>query len=425
MALAAALSLTLAACSSDSDGDAAGTAVVDPATTPAATPAPTTGAPATDAAAPTGDPTTTIAATTTTAAAAQPVSADDVALEPFAELDTPIALAARGNEPDAVYVAERAGRIVRVGLDGTVGEVVLDISDDTSTDAERGLLGLAFHPDGGLLYVSFTDDDGNSQIDEYGIVDDGTVDTESRRTVLTQNQPFANHNGGHIAFGTDEMLYFGLGDGGAADDPQRSALDPSTLLGKLVRIDPTAPSDGLGYTVPDDNPFVGVDGARPEIWASGLRNPWRFSFDRANGDLWIGDVGQNVWEEIDHAPASAGGGRGLNFGWSAYEANQRFNDDQPADGATPPVFEYEHGDDGCSVTGGFVYRGAAVPELVGTYVFGDYCSGRIWGLQPAEDTYTRIDLAELGTLASFGEDATGELYAVSLGGEIRRFSPAS
>jgi glucose/arabinose dehydrogenase len=311
-----------------------------------------------------------------------------------------------------------------VTLDGTIDVVVRDISDDTTTDAERGLLGVTFSSDGSLLYVSFTDEDGNSRIDEYGVVEDGTVDTESRRSVFDQDQPFANHNGGHVATGPDGFLYIGLGDGGAAGDPERSSLDPSTVLGKLLRIDPSRPSTDLPYSVPEDNPFVGVDGARAEIWSLGLRNPWRFSFDRTTGDLWIGDVGQNVWEEIDRSTVAEGAGRGVDFGWSAFEGTHRFNDDQSSESHTPPIFEYDHGEDGCSVTGGHVYRGTQIPGLVGTYVFGDYCSGLIWGLQQATDgSVTRTELARFSTLVSFGEDAAGELYAVSLDGEVARLSP--
>jgi glucose/arabinose dehydrogenase len=196
------------------------------------------------------------------------------------------------------------------------------------------------------------------------------------------------------------------------------------LLGKLLRIDPMTPSGDLGYTVPADNPLVGVDDARPEIWSSGLRNPWRFSFDAASGDLWIGDVGQGEWEEIDLAVAAAGAGRGISFGWSAYEGTHRFNDDQPADGHMAPLLEYPHGP-GCSVTGGYVYRGTRLPGLVGAYVYGDYCSGQIWAVRVVDGAVTEeAEIGNVDSLVSFGEDITGELYALSLDGAVLRFDPA-
>jgi glucose/arabinose dehydrogenase len=406
----------LAACGSDDPGAETG------ATSPvvAISPSPTTGAPTT--APPASDatePGSTPAPPTTT-----PVALNDVqvSLDDVGSFDQPIALVARPGHPDLLYVAERPGRVRAVG-DG-VDDVVLDITGNTTTDAERGLLGLAFSPSGDFLYVSYTDDDGTSTIDEYGVVDDGTVDTNSKRRILTQDQPYANHNGGHIIFGPDGYLYFGLGDGGAADDPDRNGLDLDTWLGKLLRIDPSQPDGDQPYSIPTDNPYVTVAGARPEIWSSGLRNPWRFSFDRATGDLWIGDVGQNQWEEVDLAPATDGAGKAADFGWSAWEATHRFNEDQDAPDHVPPIAEYEHGSEGCSITGGFVYRGTAVPALTGVYVFGDYCSGKIWGLRFAADgSIERAELASLPTLVSFGEDLDGELYAVSLDGSVVRFSP--
>ncbi len=303
---------------------------------------------------------------------------------------------------------------------------MLDITSETTTDSERGLLALAFAPDGAKAYVSYTDDDGNSRIDEYSVGGDGTFDPDSARHVLLVDQPYPNHNGGDIAFGPDGYLYFGLGDGGSGGDPQRNGLSGSTLLAKLLRIDPSKPSGDLGYTVPADNPFVGQQGVRPEIWAMGLRNPWRWSFDSATGDLWIGDVGQGQWEEVDVARATGGkdAGKGLSFGWSALEGTHRYNDDQPTDGQTAPVLEYEHGDDGCSIVGGFVYRGAAIPALRGAYVYGDYCSGKVWAIAVDGTTVTQhVQLGEVADLVSFGEDAKGELYAISLDGPVTRLSP--
>ena len=220
------------------------------------------------------------------------------------------------------------------------------------------------------------------------------------------------------------MLYIGLGDGGSGGDPDRNGLDLATPLGKILRIDPVA-TDAEPYTVPADNPFVGVDGADPRIWSLGLRNPWRFSFDSATGDLWIADVGQDEFEEINHAPAAGGlgAGRGLSFGWSAFEGNSEFNADQPADGHTPPVYVYSHDEGGCSVSGGVVARDSTVPNLSGWYLFGDYCTGEIWALDPAgaPDAPRIVPLANLEGVAAISVGGDGQLYAVSNGGTIARF----
>jgi glucose/arabinose dehydrogenase len=225
-------------------------------------------------------------------------------------------------------------------------------------------------------------------------------------------------------FGPDGLLYIGLGDGGSADDPERNGLDLATPLGKILRIDPT-PSATEPYTVPTDNPFVGVEGADQRIWSFGLRNPWRFSFDSATGDLWIADVGQNEFEEINLAPATGGrdAGRGASFGWSAFEGNEVFNDDQPTENHVAPVYVYSHADGGCSVSGGAVARDTSVPDLAGWYVFGDYCSGDIWAFDPASagDAPRVVPLANLPGLAAVSVGADGELYAVSNSGTIARF----
>lgn len=417
---AAVIALVLAGCGSDS-------APATDATVITAVPTVATTATATTPAAPAdGGVATTVppASSPPTTAPAGPLEDVAVGFTEVVTLDQPMVFTTRPGFDELWYVAERPGRVRVIG-DG-IDEVVLDIGDDTTTEAERGLLGLAFSPNGEYLYLSYTDDDGDTQLDEYGIVEDGTVDTNSRRTILQFDQPYPNHNGGHVTFGTDGYLYLGLGDGGAADDPERTSLDPQTLLGKLIRIDPSTPADGFAYSVPADNPFVGVEGARPEIWSLGLRNPWRFSFDPATGDLWIGDVGQNQWEEIDLAPASEGAGRGVSFGWSAYEGTHRFNEDQPADGHAGPLLEYQHGDDGCSVTGGAVYRGTAIPDLVGAYVYGDYCSGNVWAVRPPTDgsPAAPVVLGRVPALVHVGTDAAGELYLVSLNGPIVRLDPA-
>jgi glucose/arabinose dehydrogenase len=252
--------------------------------------------------------------------------------------------------------------------------------------------------------------------------DDGSIDAASQRTVITVDQPYANHNGGKITFGTDGMLYIGLGDGGAGGDPERRAMDLSSPLGKILRIDPLG-SGYQPYSVPPDNPFVGVDGARPEIWSYGLRNPWRFAFDPSTDDLWIGDVGQGDWEEVNVALAADGGGRGVNFGWSALEGTHPFNADQSGEGSQLPIWEYQHGDDGCSVSGGTVYRGNAVPSLVGWYVVTDYCSGKVWALQ-ADGTVVVLGTVT-GNPSAIVTGPDGELYVLAHSeGVAYRIDPA-
>ena len=321
-----------------------------------------------------------------------------------------------------IYIVEQDGRVVMLS-DGGPGAVALDMTDLTNADGERGLLGLAVTADGTLAYVNYTDNAGNTQIDEYAIAADGTFEPATRRAVLEFAQPYPNHNGGDLAFGPDQMLYIGTGDGGSGGDPDRRALDLGEWLGKMLRIDPH-PSTDAEYTVPPDNPFVGVDGARPEIWSIGLRNPWRFSFDRSTGDLWIADVGQGQWEEVDVAWAADGGGRGMNFGWSAWEGNHRFNDDQSPDGVTPPIHEYEHVGADCSISGSALYRGTAIPALVGWYVFADYCSGQVRALQIEDRAVAKqLSLAHAQAISAVTEGPDGELYVLSNSGPIYTVQP--
>ena len=339
-----------------------------------------------------------------------------VRLERVAVLDQPVALALRPDDP-ALYVAERPGRVIAL-RDGADPEVVLDLADRVSLGSEQGLLGIAFSPDGGFLYVDITDVGGDTRILEFRVEDEG-IDPSSEREVLRVDQPYSNHNGGNLAFGPDGYLYVALGDGGSAGDPEGRAQSVSTLLGKLLRISPR-PSDGEPYGIPPDNPFVGREGARPEIWAYGLRNPWRFSFDRETGDLWIGDVGQASWEEIDVEPAGSAGG--LNYGWDVREGTHPFESGSTDPEMVVPVFEYPHDGSTCAVTGGYVYRGEDIAALAGAYVFADYCSGRLEAFV-LRDGVARAH-RELGPvvegLASFGQDALGELYALSLSGSVYR-----
>lgn len=352
--------------------------------------------------------------TAQTKSPAPPLTADQVTFAPFvSDLASPVDLAWRGGD-DVLYVALQGGTIVPV-RGGVAGAPVLDISGSVTSGVEQGLLGLAFHPSEPLAYVNYTDANGDTVIAEYSVADDGTFDASTARELLTIDQPHANHNGGNLEFGPDGYLYIGMGDGGSGGDPDRRSLNLSELLGKMLRIDPT-PIGDQPYSVPADNPFVGVDGARPEIWSAGLRNPWRFTFDSATGDLWIGDVGQGEWEEINLTRAVDGGGRGMNFGWSAFEGTHRFNDDQSEDGVTMPIFEFQHGPAGCSVSGGDVYHGSEVPALAGWYVFSDYCSGIVTALQQTDGALTgQVQLGTISAVSAICSGPDGQLYVLSLG----------
>jgi glucose/arabinose dehydrogenase len=355
------------------------------------------------------------------AVAAAPTSATaaladaEVVLTPVATLSSPVALATRPNDP-ALYIAEQEGLVQRV-VDRQATKI-LDISERITSGGEQGLLGLTFAADGNTLYVSFTDRRGSLAVKAYGFSEAGKVKRRSGRNIIKVAHPGeTNHNGGNIAFGPDGHLYIGTGDGGGGGDPGENAQDLESLLGKILRIDPTRRG---GYSIPAGNPFVGQPG-RDEIWAYGLRNPWRWSFDRLTGDLWIGDVGQNHWEEIDFQPASSNGGE--DYGWDNMEGTEEFEGPVPPN-HTPPVFAYPH-NGACSVTGGYVYRGSNIPNLQGAYVFGDFCVGELLAFtDPASDL--RALNANVGQfhLASFGEDESGELYVLSLGGGVFRIDPA-
>jgi glucose/arabinose dehydrogenase len=346
-----------------------------------------------------------------------PGDAAQVALTEVARAQNPTAGTA--GPKDTVWIAERAGTVRVLDGDG-LGEPVLDISDETTTDGERGLLGLAFDQDFAHLYLSYTDLQGTSTIDEFA-VQDGTVREDTRRTVLTQEQPESNHNGGDIRFGPDGHLYIAFGDGGGGGDPEGNGQKLDTLLGKLLRIDPQG---GDPYAIPEDNPFVGAPNARGEIWAYGLRNPWRFSFDSATGDLFIGDVGQSDWEEIDRAPASSAGGE--NYGWSQMEGTHPFRGGTEPANHVPPIHEYDRTGLGCSVTGGYVYRGEAIADLTGQYVYSDYCDGTLRSLEIDNGEVTaEHDLGvNGGEVVSFAQDGDGELYVLAIGGTVSRVDPA-
>jgi glucose/arabinose dehydrogenase len=431
----AALALTATACA---DGGESAGSPSDPAPAPAPT---TTAPPATTAPAPastapgtspgggtlpvapgTTTPVTTAAPPPATVPTLEQLAGVRVDLRRVADLDEPVDLVARPGDPTGLHVAERVGRVVR--LDGEETTTVLDMEDRTEARGEQGLLGLTYSTDGSRLYLSYTDRSGDSVVDEYAMRPDGTADPASRRELLTIAQPYPNHNGGEILTGPDGLLYLGFGDGGAGGDPERYALNLGSRLGKILRIDP-APSGGQPFTIPADNPFA-AGGGLPEIWSYGLRNPWRFSFDPATGDLWVADVGQNEVEEVSLAPAVDGAGRGTNFGWSAFEGTRRFNEDQPATGALPPVHEYEHGSLGCSVSGGEVYRGAAIPALQGAYLFADFCVPGVRaipaGAGPWQDAVRLTDEGE--SIAGFGLGPDGELYALSLDGAVSRIEAA-
>jgi glucose/arabinose dehydrogenase len=341
-------------------------------------------------------------------------------LEKIGDFDQPVYVTQAPGSDD-LYVVEKGGT-VRIVRDGKVESgSALDIRAEVATESEQGLLSVAFAPDfrdSRLAYAYYTSKDGNQNVVEYAVGDDGAFDSSSRREVLRMDDFAANHNGGLLMFGPDGHLYIGTGDGGVADDPRRNGQDLGSPLGKLLRIDP-ASGEGLPYGIPADNPFVDTPGARPEIYSYGLRNPWRYSFDRRTGALVIGDVGQGTLEEVDYVPD--GGGRGANFGWSAFEGNDRFNLDQQAPNAVAPVLTYGR-DDGCSVTGGYVVRDPALPALEGRYLYGDFCNPSLRTFLPAkhgarDDRPLGLEVPEL---SSFGQDDQGRIYATSLAGPVFR-----
>ncbi|MBK8563156.1 MAG: PQQ-dependent sugar dehydrogenase [Saprospiraceae bacterium] len=323
---------------------------------------------------------------------------------------------------DRLFVVEQRGRIWILDANGNkLPNPFLDIDPSVgSSGNEQGLLGLAFHPNYPTtphFYVNYTDNNGDTKVSRFSIstTDPNLADPSSELVLLTADQPYSNHNGGGVKFGPDGYLYIGLGDGGSGGDPQGNGQKKNTLLGKMLRIDVDG---GNPYIVPATNPFINDSNYLPEIWALGLRNPWRFSFDRVTGDLWIGDVGQDAWEEIDLQPAASPGGE--NYGWRCYEGNHAFNTNNclGASNYVPAVAEYVNGGGECSVTGGFVYRGSKHPMIYGHYLFTDYCSGKLWWLTPnTSGGYDREQLADFvnNQMVSFGENQAGELFMLGNG----------
>ncbi len=340
-----------------------------------------------------------------------------------------------GDGSGRLFLVQQSGliRVMRSG--GLLTAPFLDIRGKTRADGERGLLGLAFPPafgDKQRFYVDYTDLNGDTVIAQYRVSQNRDVaDATSEVVLLKIAQPFANHNGGQVRFGPDGYLYVGMGDGGSAGDPMENGQNLGALLGKLLRID--VESDSGQVRIPASNPFINAAGARAEIWAYGLRNPWRFSFDRATGDLWIADVGQDVYEEVDFQPAASRGGE--NYGWNRMEGLHCYQAGCQMLGLTLPIAEYPHVARACSVTGGFMYRGRVSPGMRGLYLYGDYCSGQIWGLERQGSAWNSRQLLASGfTITTFGEDEAGELYIANAangsvhhieGSAAPRFSAAS
>jgi glucose/arabinose dehydrogenase len=365
---------------------------------------------------------------------AQPDASQIALVEIASGFTRPLFVTHAGDGSGRLFVVEQGGRIwvLRDGM--RLQTPFLDISELVSREAlspigftERGLLGLAFDPDyarNGRFYINYTDRSGTSVIARYRVSANNPdlADPDSAQILLIVPQPFANHNGGHLEFGPDGYLYVSLGDGGSGGDPQNHGQNLGTLLGTILRIDVSGDGD---YAIPDDNPFIDQPGAMPEIWAYGLRNAWRFSFDAATGDLYIADVGQNLWEEINFQPADSPGGE--NYGWNWFEGSAVYRGGGDPSAVVMPVAEYTR-NEGISVTGGYVYRGTQIPALVGYYVYGDFGSGNIWTLRRDDAGVWQSHLlmrAQGRAISSFGLDEAGELYLVDYGGTVLKFVPAS
>ena len=386
---------------------------VSPTITP---PAPLTVAPVTQTETP---PATDTAAPTTEIPAASAASfpnANDYEWKLIASgLNRPVDIQPANDDSGKIFIIEKYG-VIRVFENGQLLESPFLNIDDRVNDSgnEMGLLGLAFHPDyeqNGFFYVNYTGDGGDTRISRFQASGD-IADPNSEKVLLIIEQPYPNHNGGALAFGPDGYLYAGLGDGGLAGDPQKNGQNTTSLLGKILRLDV---NNGDTYSIPSDNPFGN------EVWAYGLRNPWRISFDRLTGDLYIGDVGQGQWEEIDYLAAGSQGG--ANFGWSIMEGGHGYDGLAQPDMLLPAA-EYSHSEGGCSVTGGYVYRGA-MPEWNGIYLYGDYCRGIVWGLILSNGQWQNQVMFETGvTITTFGQDESGEVYFASDNGNVYYLAPS-
>lgn len=365
-------------------------------------------------------------------------SLEDVRVETpsVAHADEPLAMVARPGHPGQLFLAERAGRVRLVTVDPrtralTIARAPLaDITSIVETDGEKGLLGLAFDPSGKTLYLSYNVANGDSHIDRAPITDTGSRPRIGKRTnLLIVDQMGTNfHKGGNVAVDADGLLYAGFGDGGPQDDENQHAQNPKLLLGKILRIDPSHPSGDKPYGIPPGNPYATNGRGRPEIWLTGVRNPWRFSIDPANGDLWIGDVGQNAVEEIDRLPGGPVA-NGANLGWSGFEGTRAFRTGRVKGPSVPPIFEISHDDGVCSITGGVVYRGSRIPALRGVYVYSDMCRSGVHairattprdGIGHVTDERLLSGTQDVGQIISFATDDKGEVYTLSLDGTIHR-----
>jgi len=364
-----------------------------------------------------GAPTTTIS-TTLVLSGAVSYSSREIGTLPGA-----VDLIQRDIADSFFYVVSRFGTIQRWQPDGTIIDTVLDISTATTSEGERGLLGLAFRQinNDWEAFINFTDLSGDTIISRFDMTKDGRFISSVRPTgseILKIDQPYSNHNGGAVVVGPDNMLYIGTGDGGSADDPERRALDKGQLLGKILRINP----GDSGYVIPTDNPYVTTPNARGEIWSIGLRNPWRFNFDTF-GNIWVADVGQNKWEEVNASPGTpqSPGGKGVSFGWSAYEGSHIFNTDVASPGAVSPVFEYEHKDGACSISGGAIGTNTTAPGRAGWYFFGDYCTGTMTAIltDGTSTVASETVLKNLGNITAVRSTLDG-MFVISLEGDVRQ-----
>lgn len=362
-----------------------------------------------------------------------------VALTLVAEADQPMDLVARPGHDGELFLAERDGFVRLVTRDGPGGltiadEPLVDIGAEISTDGETGLLGLAFSTDGDTLYLSYNTANHDSRVDAAPVTGSGDDTTVGERTELFEVDQMGTvfHKGGNLVVDADDLLYAGFGDGGPQNDADRHAQDPDLLLGKILRIDPTDPTDGRPYGIPGSNPYADGDSGRPEIWLTGLRNPWRFSIDHTNGDVWIGDVGQDTIEEVDRLPGGPVAD-GRNLGWSGHEGTTVFATDRIDGPSVPPIFEVSHTDGVCSITGGVVYRGTRIDGLDGVYLYSDLCRPGVYGIRAETPTdgigrVTDERLLEgagaVGSIISFATDADGEVYVLSMDGTIHRIDPA-